>query len=206
MIFAFLFFSMSTLEIFFGSKFFVRILKLFIQNSESVFTQAEIGEKVKGKIDVISKILRQLSRVKFIISKNTKGAKKYQLNPRFSYLPEIKKLVLKEVPMADNAVSGAIKKISEIRFAAVGGVLLGNQKGSVDLLAVSDKLNKSKFKKIIENLEAEIGQEVNFTLMDSKEFLYRFDLYDKFIMAMLEEPNMVIVNKMKLEEKDRRNE
>lgn len=197
---------MSTLEIFFGSKFFVRILKLFIQNSESVFTQAEIGEKVKGKIDVVSKILRRLSRVKFIISKNTKGAKKYQLNSRFSYLPEIKKLVLKEVPMADNAVSGAIKKISEIRFAAVGGVLLGNQKGSVDLLAVSDKLNKSKFKKIVENLEAEIGQEVNFTLMDSKEFLYRFDLYDKFIMAMLEEPNMVIVNKMKLEEKDRRNE
>lgn len=197
---------MSILEIFFGSKFFVRILKLFIQNPESVFTQAEIGEKVKGKIDIISKFLRRLSRVKFIISKNTKGAKKYQLNPRFSYLPEIKKLVLKEVPMADNAVSGAIKKISEIRFAAVGGVLLGNQKGSVDLLAVSDKLNKSRFKKIVENLEAEIGQEVNFTLMDSKEFLYRFDLYDKFIMAMLEEPNMVIVNKMKLEEKNRRNE
>ncbi|MBU4338256.1 hypothetical protein KKB43_06655 [Patescibacteria group bacterium] len=199
---------MSTLEIFFGSKFFVRILKLFIQNSESVFTQAEVGEKVKGKIDAISKTLRQLSRVKFIISKNTKGAKKYQLNQRFLYLPEIKKLVLKEAPMADNAVSSMLKKISEIKFAAVGGVLLGNQKGSVDLLAVSDKLNKSKFKKIIENLEAEIGQEVNFTLMDSKEFLYRFDLYDKFIMAMLEEPNMVIVNKMKLEEKekDRRNE
>ncbi len=197
---------MSILEIFFGSKSFVRILKLFIQNPESVFTQAEIGEKVKGKTDIISKSLHPLAKVKFIISKNTKGAKRYQLNPRFSYLPEIKKLILKEVPMADNAVSGAIKKISEIRFAAVGGVLLGNQKGSVDLLAVSDKLNKSKFKKIIENLEAEIGQEVNFTLMDSKEFLYRFDLYDKFIMAMLEEPNVVIVNKMKLEEKDRREE
>jgi len=197
---------MSTLEIFFGSKFFVRILKLFIQNPESVFTQAEIGEKIKGRTDVIFQSLRRLSRVKFIISKNAKGAKKYQLNPRFLYLPEIKKLVLKEVPMADNAVSSALKRISEIRFAAVGGVLIGNQKGSVDLLAVSDKLNKSRFKKIVENLEAEIGQEVNFTLMDSKEFLYRFDLYDKFIMAMLEEPNMVIVNKMRLEDKDRRDE
>lgn len=197
---------MSTLEIFFGSKFFVRILKLFIQNPENIFTQSEVREKIKGKKDAVSGYLRQLSRVKFVISKNTKGAKKYQLNQRFSHLPEIKRLVLKEVPIADNAVSGAIKKISEIRFAAVGGVLLGNQKGSVDLLAVSDNLNKSRFKKIVENLEAEIGQEVNFTLMDSKEFLYRFDLYDKFIMAMMEEPNMIIVNKMKLEEKDRRNE
>lgn len=197
---------MSTLEFFFGSKFFVRILKLFLQNPESVFTQAEIVEKVKGKIDVIAKILRRLSRVKFIISKNTKGAKKYQLNPRFSHLPEVKKLILKEVPMANSAVSNLLKKISEIRFAAVGGVLLGNQKGSVDLLAVSDKLNKSRFKKIVENLEAEVGQEVNFTLMDSKEFFYRFDLYDKFIMAMLEEPNMVIVNKLRLEDKDSRDE
>jgi hypothetical protein len=197
---------MSTLETLFGSKHFVRILKLFIQNPESVFTQAEIGEKVKGKIDVIAKPLFQLSKVKFIISKNTKGAKKYQLNQRFLYLPEIKKLVLKEVPMADNAVSSTLKRIPEIKFAAVGGVLIGNQKGSVDLLAVSDKLNKSRFKKIVENLEAEIGQEVNFTLMDSKEFLYRFDLYDKFIMAMLEEPNMVIVNKLRMDEKDRREE
>ncbi len=197
---------MSILEIFFGSKFFVRVLKLFIQNPENVFTQAEIGEKVKGKKDSIFRYLRQLSRVKFIISKNTKGVKRYQLNQKFSYLPEIKKLVLKEIPMADNAVSSAIKKISEIKFASVGGVLLGNQKGSVDLLAVSDKLNKARFKKMIENLEAEIGQEINFTLMDSKEFLYRFDLYDKFIMAMLEEPNMVIVNKLRMEEKDKRNE
>jgi len=193
---------MSTLEILFGSKFFVRILKLFIQNSESVFTQAEIGDKVKGKMDIVSKILHSLSKIRFIISKNTKGAKRYQLNPKFAYLPEIKKLILKEMPIADNAVSSAIKKIGEIRFAAVGGVLIGNQKGSVDLLAVSDKLNKSRFKKIVENLEAEIGQEVNFTLMDSKEFLYRFDLYDKFIMAMLEEPNVIIVNKMKLVDKD----
>ncbi|MDP3057168.1 MAG: hypothetical protein Q8N37_01430 [bacterium] len=197
---------MSNLEIFFGSKFFIRILKLFIQNPENIFTQAEIGEKVKGRVKTISIFLRRLSRVKFIISKNTKGAKKYQLNPKFSYLLEVKRLILKETPMANSSVSGVIKKISEIRFAAVGGVLLGNQKGSVDLLAVSDKLNKTRFKKIVENLEAEIGQEVNFTLMDSKEFLYRFDLYDKFIMAMLEEPNMVIVNKMKLEEKDRRDE
>jgi hypothetical protein len=194
---------MSTLETFFGSKHFVRILKLFIQNPESVFTQAEIGDKVKGKVDAITKAMYPLTKVKFVVSKNTKGAKRYQLNPRFSYLPEIKKLVLKEVPMADNAASSTLKKISEIKFAAVGGVLIGHPKGSVDLLAVSDKLNKSRFKKIVENLEAEIGQEVNFTLMDSKEFLYRFDLYDKFIMAMLEEPNVVVVNKMRLDEKDR---
>lgn len=110
---------------------------------------------------------------------------------------------MREVPLLDNAVADAIKKIKELRFASVGGVLVGDKKGSVDLLAVSDKLNRTKFKKIVQGLEAEIGQEVNFTLMDEKEFAYRFDLYDKFLMAMLEEPNVIVVDKLKLGSKDK---
>ena len=193
---------MSTLGKFFGSKFLVRMLKLFILNPEKSFIKSEILAKVNGREASVSPLLRRLASVKFLSSRSTKGVKKYQLNPRFSYLPEIKKLILKEVPMLDNEIIAAIKKIGDIQFAAVGGVLVGDQKGSVDLLAVSDKLNRAKFKKIIRGLEAEIGQEVNFTLMDQSEFSYRYDLYDKFIMAMMEEPNVIVINKLKLDEED----
>lgn len=197
---------MSLLGNFLGSKFLARILKLFVLTPDASFTRSEILEKVNGHPAAVFPILKRMVTVKFLIAKNSKPQKRYQLNPRFAYLPEIKRLVLKEVPVLDNEITSAIKKISGIEFAAVGGVLVGDKKGMVDLLAVSDRLNRAKFKKIIRNLEVEIGREVNFTLMDSKEFSYRHDLCDKFIMVMMEEPNIVIVNKLKLEDKENQNE
>lgn len=194
---------MSTLAKLFGSKFLIRIWKLFILNPEKNFSAAEIQKKTKGKNSLVFPVVKRLFSIKFLIARTVKNQKRYQLNPNFLYLPEIKKLVMKEVPLLDNAVADAIKKIKEVRFASVGGVLVGDKKGSVDLLAVSDKLNRAKFRKIVQSLEAEIGQEINFTLMDEKEFAYRFDLYDKFIMAMLEEPSVVVVDKLKLGNKDK---
>jgi predicted transcriptional regulator len=194
---------MSTLAKLFGSKFLVRIWKLFILNPEKNFSVSEIQKKIRGKNSVVLPAVKRLFSVKFLTARTVKSQKRYQLNPNFLYLPEIKKLVMKEVPLSDNTVSDAVKKIKEVRFAAVGGVLVGDRKGSVDLLAVSDKLNRARFKKIIQALEAEIGREVNFTLMDEKEFAYRFDLYDKFIMDMLEEPNVVVVDKLKISGKEK---
>jgi len=194
---------MSTLAKLFGSKFLIRIWKLFILNPEKNFSAAEICKKIRAKNSLVSPVVKRLYSVKFLTAKTVKNQKRYQLNPNFLYLAEIKKLVMKEVPLLDNTVADAIKKIKELRFASVGGVLVGDKKGSVDLLAVSDRLNRPKFKKIVQGLEAEIGQEVNFTLMDEKEFAYRFDLYDKFIMAMLEEPNVIVLDKLKLGGKDK---
>jgi len=194
---------MSTLAKLFGSKFLIRIWKLFILNPDKNFSVTEICNKTRGKNSLVFPAVKRLFSIKFLIARTAKNQKRYQLNSNFLYLPEIKKLVMKEVPLLDNTVTDAIKKIKEVRFASVGGVLVGDKKSSVDLLAVSDKLNRTKFRKIIQGLEAEIGQEINFTLMDEKEFAYRFDLYDKFIMAMLEEPNVVVVDKLKLGNKDK---
>lgn len=193
---------MSILGKFLGSNYLARTLKLFIQNPENNFTSLEIREKTKGREDFIAPILKRLVSIKFLGAKNIKSQKRYFLNTRFVYLPEVKKLVLKEVPMLDNSIVHSIKKIKHIQFASVGGVLVGDKKGSVDLLVVSNVFNRSRFKRIIQNIEAEIGQEVNFTLMDEKEFSYRYDLYDKFIIVMMEEPNIIVVNKMKLDDRD----
>ncbi len=193
---------MSVLEKFFDSRFLIRVLKLFILNSERGFTPKEAARKIRAvsteQKTLISVLLRRLISVGFLSAKKTAGKSNYRLNPNFFYLPEIRKLVLKELPMADKRVSGAIKKIGGIKFAVAGGALIGGKKSPADLLVVGDKMNKSKIKKTIQTLEAESGKELSFTAMDTKEFNYRYDLYDRFIMAMLDEPNVVIVNKLKI--------
>lgn len=193
---------MSTLENFFDSKFLIRVLKLFILNSERGFTSKEAAQKIKAvspeQKAIVSGLLRRLASVGFLSVKKSAGKSNYRLNPNFFYLPEVRKLILKELPMADKRVSGAIKKIGGIKFAVAGGALIGGKKSPADLLVVGDKMNKCKIKKTIQNLEAESGKELSFTAMDTKEFNYRYDLYDRFIMAMLDEPNVIIVNKLKI--------
>lgn len=193
---------MSTLENFFDSKFLIRVLKLFILNSERGFTSKEAAQKIKAvspeQKAIVSGLLRRLASVGFLSVKKSAGKSNYRLNPNFFYLPEVRKLILKELPMADKRVSGAIKKIGGIKFAVAGGALIGGKKSPADLLVVGDKMNKCKIKKTIQNLEAESGKELSFTAMDTKEFNYRYDLYDRFIMTMLDEPNVVIVNKLKI--------
>ncbi len=192
---------MSILEKFFESKFFIRALKLFISNPEGGFTLKEIAKKVKAasssQKSSLAKLLQRLYGVKFLSVKKIAGKLKYQLNPNFFYLPEIRKLVLKDAPLADARISGAIKKIKGVKFAVAGGALVGGKKSPADLLIVGDRMNKSKIKKTIQDLEAEAGKDLSFTAMDAKEFNYRYDLYDRFIMTMIDEPNVVIVNKLK---------
>ncbi|MBU3965270.1 hypothetical protein KKG29_04100 [Patescibacteria group bacterium] len=193
---------MSVLEKFFDSRFLIRVLKLFILNSESGFTPKEAARKIRAvspdQKTAIGGLLRRLISVSFLSVKKSAGKSNYRLNPNFFYLPEIRKLVLKEIPMADKRISGAIRKIGGIKFAVAGGALIGGKKSPADLLVVGDGMNKSKIKKTIQNLEAESGKELSFAAMDTKEFNYRYDLYDRFIMTMLDEPNVVIVNKLKI--------
>ena len=46
------------------------------------------------------------------------------------------------------------------------------------------------------SLEAEIGKEVSFVLMNSDEFKYRLDMLDRFLLDFLSSPHTEIVDKL----------
>jgi hypothetical protein len=64
------------------------------------------------------------------------------------------------------------------------------------LLVVGDELSKAKLKHLLESMEAEVGKEINYSVMSSEEFKYRTDMLDKFIMEFLEGPYEEIVCKV----------
>ena len=69
-------------------------------------------------------------------------------------------------------------------------------KGRADLLLVGDEMSRAKLKHLLENLEAEVGKEINYSFMSSDEFKYRTDMLDKFIMEFLESPYEEIICKV----------
>jgi len=66
------------------------------------------------------------------------------------------------------------------------------------LFIVGDEINRAKLRNFLGSLEAEIGTEIKFTLMDKEEFDYRFNMFDRFVRVLLEGPHEKIVNKIGL--------
>jgi len=77
------------------------------------------------------------------------------------------------------------------------GLFVNDSDAQVDLLIVG-RLNKSKLIKQINNLERELGLEVNFTIMDLKEFKYRRDITDVFLYEILEGKKLVVIDELDL--------
>ena len=64
------------------------------------------------------------------------------------------------------------------------------------MILVINNTSRGKLKNVMNNLEAEVGKEVSFVLMNSEEFKYRLDMLDRFLMDFLEGPYDEIVNKI----------
>ncbi len=215
------------LEQLFDSRARVQLLKIFLRNPEDAFTFSEIGERLQLPPRTYRRDLERLLEIELIKSKRVpivqkrryavrkrKGRKKivtykfhnirttqevYQLNKKFSFYEELKGLVLKSSPASMEAMLGRLKHLGRVKLALVAGIFLNNERKRVDLFIVGDDINERKLENFLRNLEAEVGKKVDFALMTTKEFDYRYDMYDRFLRDVLDYPHHVLINKMKIE-------
>ncbi len=128
----------------------------------------------------------------------------YFLNSEFEFFNELKGLILKSSPAEKNKMVKKILGLGRIKLAVTSGIFLAENTGSdlydtvADLFIVGDDINKNKLRAFLVALEAEVGKEIKFTLMDKDEFQYRHGMFDRFIRVLLEGPHEKIINKLGL--------
>ncbi len=128
----------------------------------------------------------------------------YSLNPGFEFFSELKSLILKSSPAEKNKMVKKILGLGKVKLAVTSGIFIAENTGLdlydavADLFIVGDDINKSKLRIFLAALEAEVGKEIKFTLMDKDEFQYRYGMFDRFIRVLLEGPHEKIINKLGL--------
>jgi hypothetical protein len=172
----------------FDSRTRARLIKFFMLNDKQAYSVKELVRKNKITSSQISQELVRMERIKMIASRSKKGVKYFQTNRDFIFYPELKSLVVKSNTLPECRSLSKIKDLGKIKLALMSGVFLNYPKGQADLLIVGDELSRAKVNHLLENLEAEVGKEINYSLMSSEEFKYRTDMLDKFIMDFLEGP------------------
>lgn len=204
---------MEILEKLFGNSARVKMMRLFLMNPEDVFDRKEIARRSKISSDALRKelnlflsigLVKPRSMVKMYPKQNGKdGAlekKKingYGLEPKFPFLVPLRALVT-EIALGKEDVSARFRNVGNVKLIIVAGVFIDETDSRVDILIVGDKLKRNVIELVLRRLEAELGKELTYGILDTPEFEYRFGIYDKFIRDVIDYPHLVVLNKLNL--------
>jgi len=195
--------GMETLSKLFGGQARVRIMRLFLLNSESNFEIEEIVSRSRVMKNNTRKEINILATMNFIKQKvitkdGYHGIKKkvvvWSLNPLFQYLEPMREILVDPSLLIQENLPERFKQVGKIKLMIVSGVFIGNSKSRADVLIVGDKLKKNVLQQVIKSLEAEIGKELDYVVFDTEEFKYRIDMYDKLICDIIDLPHEKLID------------
>ena len=164
-----------------------------------------IKKKKKGNRKKIKRFhKRSVRRTKKVVKKSrpSKDVERFILNPDFEFFHELRTLILKASPAERNSMIRRIGRLGRVKLAVISGILLNSSDGTdtsttvADLFLVADDVNRSRLSVFLKSLEAEVGKEIRFGLMEKEEFDYRFGMFDRFVRVLLEGPHEKIINKL----------
>lgn len=183
-------------ETLFGSKARVRLLRFLLLNSEKEVSIEDLAQKTLLKKLEITKEISRLKSIKLILERSKKGKKMFLVNVNFPFFFELRDLFSKSDIDAQSKAFQKLNLVGEVRLILVSGIFLNHAKSKADMVLVVNHVNRAKLQAAIGFLEAELGREVRFVLMDNEELHYRLDMMDRFVMEFLESPHREIVNKV----------
>ncbi len=194
---------MDTLAKLFGGQARVKIMRLFLLNSESVFEIEEVVSrsrvtKANARREINALCVMGFVKIKSVVHEGSRGAKKklpaWQLNSQFQYLGSIRDLLVDPSLLLREDLPMRFKQIGKIKLMIVSGVFIGSEKSRADILIVGDKLKKNIIQQVIKGLESEIGKELDYVVLDSGEFKYRIDMYDKLVCDIIDLPHDKLID------------
>jgi hypothetical protein len=215
------------LNILFGSKTRVKLLKHFLADPAQKYYVRELTRMLNDHINAIRHELGNLEKADLVTKKKSQGKLYYRLNQGTPGMHELKKLFTEpkeEAAPASEAVAAPAPQAqpsgmyvapggSQAPAAAstapkgaepdVGDVVLMVQNGKFvsSTSAPSDLLVVGE---VDDDLFAayladleEKHGEVRYTVMTESEFTYRRQLFDRFITLMLSEPKKLVINRLR---------
>ena len=169
-------------------------MRLFLLNRGKAFRSKDIVKRSRVNPDVVRREIRLLASVGFI----KKRGSDWSFNSFFKYASEFEGLLINSDSLNKETVVDNFKKVGKVKLIIISGIFIKNKDSRVDLLIVGDKMKRGKIDEGIRKLEAEIGAELVYAVFDTKEFIYRLNMYDKLIRDILDFPHEVVLQAKEL--------
>lgn len=182
-----------------GSPNRVKLLRFFISNPNISLSLKELSLRLKIETRALRKEIIILSDIDFIKSIRKNDEDKWILDQSFSFLKPFKNLILSVFPISEDVLLERLKRMGRLKILILSGKLIQDDNDSkVDILLVGENIKKGLVTKTLKNLEIELGREIIYVLMNTKDFRYRFDIRDKFVREIIESPHQTILDRLNI--------
>ncbi len=198
----------------FGSEAKVRIMRLFLFNPETPFTNEDVAERAKTNLSIARhelsvlrkmKLIRRKGFVKRVVSKKGKVSKfvrihteGWVLNTSFSYFSELQRLLIDASLLKGAELVRKLSSSGRLKLLITAGIFIQNSDSRVDLLIVGDHLKRGSLEHTIRAIESEMGKELKYAAFETGEFNYRLGMYDKLVRDILDYPHTVVLDRLGL--------
>lgn len=169
-------------------------MRLFLLNKNKSFTTKDIVKRSRVNSAIVRRELKLLSSVGFVKRREVN----WSFNYSFKYGEEFQDLLVRSDSLNKETILDTFKKAGRVKLMIVSGVFIKNEDSRVDLLIVGDKMKRGKIEEGMRKLEAEIGAELIYAVFETKEFLYRLNMYDKLVRDILDYPHEVLLQAKEL--------
>lgn len=181
------------LEQLFGSRTRVKLLRLFLTNPSTAFYVRELTRKIDEQLNSVRRELANLLSLGIVVAAEHDDKKFYQLNTSFVLAEELKAVLLKSQILVEQHLVKHIKELGKIRYLALTGSFTGTKTSATDMIVVG-KVDRALLVRAVERFQREVGREINYTLLSAREFDERRNLGDKFLLTILNNPKIVVVD------------
>ncbi|MEK7115445.1 MAG: hypothetical protein AAB471_00295 [Patescibacteria group bacterium] len=193
----------------------VKIMRLFLFNPGGGFSLKEVSSRSKVPLGLARQEVSYLMGLNFIkrgklelLIEKKKGKKVFTkklkiagffLNKNFAYIESLRNLLIDYKFLKRGEIIKRFRRVGNLKLLVIAGVFIKDENSRADILIVGDHLKRNVIERSLKNMEAEIGKELRYAVLNTKEFIYRLDMYDKFIRDILDYPHERLIEKIKVE-------
>ena len=185
----------------FGSDARVKILNIFLTKPDGEYYLRQLARDLDLQVNSVRRELINLENLGLInpvVAELKSKEKKYYIVSRdFLLFGEIKSLFIKAQLLSTKEFADNVQKICIPKLLVLTGFFTGNTDSKTDILLVG-KINRDKLVKLIKELEESVNREINYTIMDEKEFIYRQEIFDVFLHKLMEGRKLIISDSLTL--------
>lgn len=187
---------MEILEKIFGGAPRVKLMRLFLFNPSATFIVDEIASRSKIQAARVRKELIFLQHMHMVRSR-AKGSKKiWMLNANFPYLAEFQRLLIETSLITPQTIIKKLSKLGSLKVLILAGLFKEEWDARLDMLIVVDRAKRSAVESVLSLIEAEIGREIRYAILDSTDFKYRISVGDKLVRDVLDYPHEIALDRI----------
>lgn len=183
----------------FGSPARVKILSAFLTKPDEKYYLRQLARDLELQVNSVRREIINLEEIGLIIpiavETKAKEKKYYTINKSFILFPEMKALFIKSQVLSTKEFAENVQKLYTPKLLILAGFFVEDTNSKTDILIVG-KINKDKFIKTVRDLEVMIGREVNYTIMEEKEYLYRREVLDIFLNKIMEGQKIIVTDSL----------